>query len=181
MTAAAAPLLWLYGPPGVGKSTVGWEIHSRLATAGVPVGFADADQLGLCYPTPADDPDNHRVKAANLAAVWPNLLATGARCIVFSGGVTEPGRVHQYIDGLRPAAAVTLCRLRVRTTELRSRLPRRGWSPDLVAASVTEARDLDGGEEFADLCVTTDGLSVGEVAETVLRQAGGWPGTGVSR
>ena len=31
----------------------------------------DFNQVGLCYPSPADDPDNHRVKAQNLGVVWP--------------------------------------------------------------------------------------------------------------
>ncbi len=44
-------VLWLYGPAGVGKTTVGWEIFSRLTRTGVAAAFVDIDQLGMCYPT----------------------------------------------------------------------------------------------------------------------------------
>ena len=49
----------------------------------------DLDQLGLCYPAPDDDPVNHRVKAHNLAAVWPVYRAAGARCLIAVGGFAD--------------------------------------------------------------------------------------------
>lgn len=77
------PLLWLCGPSGVGKSTVGWEIFSRLAHTA----FVDADQLGLCYPLSADDPYNHGIKARNLGAIWPAFRAAGAESVILAGGI----------------------------------------------------------------------------------------------
>ena len=50
------PVLWLCGPSGVGKSTVGWAIFDQLSRTGVRSAFLDLDQVGLCYPAPADDP-----------------------------------------------------------------------------------------------------------------------------
>jgi adenylylsulfate kinase-like enzyme len=63
------PVLWVCGPPGVGKTAVGWEIFSQLTQAGIEAGYADADQLGMCYPEPASDPGRYRIQARNLAAV----------------------------------------------------------------------------------------------------------------
>ncbi|WP_267909897.1 hypothetical protein [Nucisporomicrobium flavum] len=37
------PVLWLTGPPGVGKSAVGWEVYTRLLAAGVHAAYADID------------------------------------------------------------------------------------------------------------------------------------------
>jgi hypothetical protein len=55
---------------------VGYEIFQQVYRSGLKASFVDLDQIGLCYPTPADDPYNHRVKARNFAAVWPR---TGRR------------------------------------------------------------------------------------------------------
>jgi adenylylsulfate kinase-like enzyme len=44
------PLLWLIGPSGVGKSSVGWAIFTQLHRSGIKTGYVDLDQLGLCYP-----------------------------------------------------------------------------------------------------------------------------------
>ena len=93
---APIPLLWLCGAPGVGKSTVGFAVFARFARAGVRAAFADADQLGLCYPAPPDDPGNDRVKARNLGAVWAAYRAAGARCLIFSGGVESAATVRSY-------------------------------------------------------------------------------------
>ena len=38
------PVLWLCGPPGVGKSTVGWEIFTQLTGAGIEAGYVDIDR-----------------------------------------------------------------------------------------------------------------------------------------
>jgi adenylylsulfate kinase-like enzyme len=73
------PVLWLCGPPGVGKSTVGWEIIAQLTEAGIEAGYIDIDQLGMCYPEPVADPGRHRMKAQNLGAVVANYRAGAYR------------------------------------------------------------------------------------------------------
>ncbi len=103
------PVLWLCGPPGVGKSTVGWEIFAQLTETGIEAGDVDIDQLGMCYPERVSDPGRHRMKAQNLGAVVANYRAAGARCVIVSG-VAGPDRgLHA---GMVPLAAFTVCRLR---------------------------------------------------------------------
>ena len=94
------PVLWLYGPSGVGKTTVAWELFVRLAREGVPTGFVDIDQLGMCYapptpqhwaPEPTADPGRHRLKTRTLDAVVANFRAAGARCLAVPG-VSNPVR-----------------------------------------------------------------------------------------
>jgi broad-specificity NMP kinase len=154
-------ILWLCGPSGVGKSSTAFEIFSRLEGAA----YVDIDQVGLCYPPPADDPQNDRVKARNLGSVWRNFVAAGARAVIISG-ITR--NVILYTAQL-PRESLTICRLRA--DELRDRFLGRGWRPELVEDAVAEAELLDR-TEFADFCLDTTGLSVAEAARLVLDR---WP------
>lgn len=36
-------VLWLCGPSGVGKSSVGWEMFTQLSRMGVKAGFVDSE------------------------------------------------------------------------------------------------------------------------------------------
>jgi adenylylsulfate kinase-like enzyme len=166
------PVLWVCGPCGVGKTTVGWEIFSQLDSAGVRVGYVDVDQLGMCYPTPTDDPHNHRVKVANVAAAVATFRAAGARCVVVSGTV-DVDQARTYADEI-PAAALMFCRLSLDRDGLRTRLAQRGWDGGMLEEAMQGAEALDRSE-FADVCVDTSGTSVPDVARHVREQAGGWP------
>jgi adenylylsulfate kinase-like enzyme len=158
------PVLWLSGPPGVGKTTVAWELFERLGRRGLAVGHVDIDQLGMC-PEPAGDPGRHRLKARALAAVAANFRDAGAQCLVVPG-VTDPGRGPEPV----PNTELTTCRLRADTAELRRRIIGRGGMTDLVEAlEHAEAADLVPGA-----WVDTTGLSVSEVADRVLDRTG-WP------
>ncbi|MDT0441466.1 hypothetical protein [Streptomyces johnsoniae] len=172
--AARIPVLWVCGPPGVGKTTVAWEIHSRLKRAGIAAGYADIDQLGICYPEPASDPGRHRMQADNLGAVVSAYRAAGARCVVVSGVVDAARGVHT--DRI-PHAALTVCRLRAERDVLERRFTARdGAGADAVADVLREADALDAGG-IGDVCVDTTGLPVAEVARRVRASTGGWPGT----
>ena len=109
MVSDLIPVLWLCGPPGVAKSTVGWEIFTQLTQARIEAGYVDIDQLGICYPEPSSDPGRHRMKARNLGAVVANYRAAGARCVIVSG-VVDPG--CGVPADLIPRAAMTVCQLR---------------------------------------------------------------------
>jgi hypothetical protein len=67
--------LWLCGPPGVGKSTVGYELFVAIYRTGRKAGYVDADQVGMCHPASSDDPHNHTLKAPKVGAVWRNFQA----------------------------------------------------------------------------------------------------------
>ena len=173
MTNVSLPLLWLSGPTGVGKSTVGWEVFAQLSRTGVKTAFVDADQIGLCHPMP--EGLTHRLRARNLAAMWPHFRQEGVRCLVLAGFVDTPEEVREY-TALLPEAAFTVCRLRVDSAELKERFLTRGWRPHLVQEAVIEAEALERGN-YADVCVDTGGLGVSEAARLVCERVGGWPGT----
>jgi len=165
------PVLWLCGPPGIGKSTVGWEIFTQLTQAGTEAGYVDIDQLGICYPEPASDPGRHRMKARNLGAVVANYRAAGARCVIVSG-VVDPGR--GVPAGLIPRAALTVCRLRAGRDELSQRLLGRGEQAGLLDDVLGQADAMDASD-VADVCVDTSGLAPAEAARLVRERTAGWP------
>lgn len=85
--AQSFPVLWIFGPPGVGNSTVAWQIFTACSGAETRSGYVDIDQLGICYQERSNDPGRHQLQVANLAAVIDNYRAAGARCVVVSGVV----------------------------------------------------------------------------------------------
>jgi adenylylsulfate kinase-like enzyme len=166
------PVLWLCGPPGAGKTTAGWEIYSGLRRAGVPAGYADIDQLGMCYPEPASDPGRYHLKARNLAAVLAGHRAAGVRCAVVSGVLDATGRVPV---GDLPGAAVTVCRLRAGADDLARRITERDGAGTELPPVLREAAALDAGC-IGDVCVDTTGLPVAEVVRRIRQRLGDWPG-----
>jgi len=165
------PVLWLCGPPGIGKSTIGWEIFTQLIQAGIAVGYVDIDQLGICYPEPASDPGRHRLKAQNLGAVVANYRAAGARCVIVSG-VVDPGR--GVPADLIPRAVMTVCRLRAGRDELRQRFLGRGGQAGLLDEVLSQADAMDASD-VADVWVDTSGLAAAEAARLVRERIAGWP------
>jgi adenylylsulfate kinase-like enzyme len=162
-------VLWLCGPPGVGKSAVGWALYAGLARSGARAGFVDIDQLGMCLPAPPDDPERYRLKVRNVSAVAGNFRAAGCDAVVVSGHLGSSDISSLTVRG----DSLTICRLRASAGELRRRLTSRR-APDLVADSLREAKRLDRSS-FADACVDTDGLTVAEVARLVRERCGDWP------
>jgi adenylylsulfate kinase-like enzyme len=171
------PVLWLCGPPGVGKTTVAWEIYERVGRAGSAPAFVDVDQLGMCYPAQTGDPDRHMLKARNVAALRANFSAAGARGLVVSG-VVDAGR--ELDVGSLGGPPIMVCRLRADRAELGVRLGRRDASFAAPDVAQQEADVLDHST-FPEWSVDTTKLTVGEVASRVLAEIGDWPGTGVDR
>ena len=163
-------VLWLCGPPGAGKSAVGWALYDGLARSGARAGFVDMDQLGMCFPAPPDDPERFRLKERNVSPVAATFREAGCAAFVVAGDL---GLSRAISAGTVHGASLTICRLRASPDELRRRLTARR-APDLVARSLWEAGELDHSS-FADACVDTDGLTVAEVARLVRERCGGWP------
>lgn len=168
------PVLWLNGPEGIGKSTVGFVIFRQLVDAGTKTAYVDLDQLAHCYPAPEDDPGNYRVRAANLSGVLATYRDVGARCMVISG-IGETNEIVKAHTDLLPDAHVTTVRLRATADELRLRFVGRGWYAERVDGIVRVADDMDR-DNVGDVSVDTDGLTPIEIAGVVRASAGGWPG-----
>ena len=175
---SSVPVLWLYGPSGVGKSTIAWEIFTRLPAETGRIGYLDLDQLGMCYapptpqnwaPEPSSDHGRHRLQARTLNAVLPNFAAVGVRGVVVSG-VVDAGRGPD--TDLLTNAALTTVRLRASPEVLRTRLAGRGRPDEDVDHIVTFAADLD---RLTGLSLDTTALTVAESIDEVQARVSGWP------
>ena len=62
-------ILWLFGPPGVGKSVTSWEVLNLLTDLDEPTSYVDIDQLGMADPEADHEGEAHVRKAWALAAV----------------------------------------------------------------------------------------------------------------
>ncbi len=188
---AAGEVLWLCGPTGVGKSTIGWELFSRTWHSDRPVAFIDLQQVGFLAPQAVADPGNHRLKAANLAAIWSAMWARGARSLVLVGAVEDRDQIRGYTQAL-PAATFTVVRLAAGRDQLAERIACRGDGQgpalpgDLLRGrdatelarvtdqAVADTQRLDQAG-IGDVVLDTDRLTPGQVADALLRRIGDWP------
>jgi adenylylsulfate kinase-like enzyme len=164
-------VLWICGPPCVGKSTTAWSLYDDLVEAGGAVGYVDIDQLGMCYPTEADDIDRHQIKARNVGSVLNNFRVAGARAAIVSG-VIEPDVVSLYVQQCT-GSAITFCRLRLGRDELAVRNDARGRHGEDMTAVLRNA-DLLDDSNFADAVIDADGLGVDQVFRCVRSALPGW-------
>ena len=72
--------LFIGGRSGVGKTTVAFEVHTRLSTARVRHCLIEGDNLDQAYPAPWE----HGLAERNLAAMWANYRALGYRRMVYT-------------------------------------------------------------------------------------------------
>jgi hypothetical protein len=182
-TSDALPVLWIYGPAGVGKTTAAWALFDQLSRDGIRTGFVDIDQLGMCYdpptaerwaPEPASDPTRHLLKIAALDPVLANFRAAGAQCVIVAG-IVDPER---GVDPeLLPQAELTLCRLRAEPDELRRRMSARGRPDEPVDEVLQDAATLDRSG-LPGACIDTTGHRADEVVRLVLKSIGEWPAKG---
>src|SRR3954452_11761745 len=130
------PVLWLCGPSGVGKSTVGWEATTERPGAG----HVDIDQLGMCYPEIPSDPGRTVLEARILGRAVANFRAAGASCLVVSGYIDARRGIHtRYLA----QAALTVLRMRCDQPELRRRLEARARPGEQRESALREAEVFD--------------------------------------
>ena len=172
---APAPVLIVTGPVGVGKSAVAGEVSARLRAAGAAMAHAlvDIDALRWCYPSPPGDRFRTALALQNLAAVWANFRAAGARRLVLADVVES----RAQLDGVRaavPGAEIVVVRLRASIETLAARVRERERGAGLAwhlarSAELAELLERAGAD---DGVVDTDGRTLAEIADEVLRVAG---------
>jgi hypothetical protein len=161
-------VIWLDGVTGVGKSIVGFAVFGRLLRSGIRAAYLDSGQIGFCRP-PLSDP----CRAALVNRLWRNFAGAGARAVVAVGSRPATVAVNDHVW------------LRAGPETLRGRILERGragsWHEpgdpllgrsqrDLLAVVERASTDAEKRPESARR-VDTDGLSVGEVVDEVLRTA----------
>ncbi len=186
-TPEQVPLLLLCGAPGTGKSSLAWEVYSTLLRAGVAVATVDLDVVG--YGPPPCSSGSFEMKLTNLASVWANYEAAGARCLVVSGVSASSADVTRCRLAV-PRAVSTVCVLTVDESEQRKRLARRasqqyslghgGASTTMTVESQAEfaavaARELAASTPLPGaLVIGTTGKTVPSIAHEIL-DATTWP------
>jgi adenylylsulfate kinase-like enzyme len=125
--------LLLTGVAGVGKSTIAEAIGRTLSAAGESTAIVDVDQLAQFGPPPMPKGNfYHRLKCANLTAVWANFKAAGARFVVVSATVESIAERDDVARGLtgcdvqtvRLVADVDTVRQRLRSRDSGAKLER---------------------------------------------------------
>lgn len=164
------PVLWVSGAPDVGKSTAGWGLYQRMAADGHPVAFVDVDQLGLFGPEPPDDPDRHRLKAANAVETLTNFARHGAGQLIVTGVVDPRRGIDPWLRRAEDLE-VTLVRLRADWDELRRRYVGRGFGVERLGELKTLADAADRYNAGTALDVTT--MTPEEVTDAMYGVIGG--------
>jgi adenylylsulfate kinase-like enzyme len=161
-------ILWLFGPPGVGKSVTSWELLNLLSDRDAPTAYVDIDQLGMAAPEPGDEGEAHRHKAWALAAVSREHAQRGATTLVVSG-VLDPDQLDLYRRALAEFD-LALVRLTVNEAVLRRRMDSRGHYAEDWSGVLDDARRHEAAGHSLPV-VRTDSGSPSEVARRVLDAA----------
>lgn len=159
------PWLWLYGPPGVGKSATGFELYEQLVARGERVAFVELDQIGMCMPAPV--PQRSAAKGDNVLGMLDNFAAAGAHGVVVCGDIVET--MSELLSRARESPV--LCRLRAEDDVTVERLTIRGSVHYAMSSTAYESFEVPAGE----VEITTHPLGVEEVAREILRRLGPWP------
>ncbi len=165
-------ILWVFGPPGVGKSATAWELLNSLSDRDEPTAYVDIDQLGMAAPEPADDGEAHRHKTWALAAVARVHAQRGAKTLVVSG-VLDPDQVEFSRRALADFE-LDLVRLAVDESALRRRMEARGQYAEDWAGVLADARRHQAATHGLPVVRTDDGSPV-DVARRVLAAARALP------
>jgi len=162
-------VLVLSGPPGVGKTTVAWRVFDLCTEAGEDPAFVDLDMLGSAWPAPDDDPNQTRLRATNLAAVWANYQAVGSRRLI----IAEVVEIDADRERLSAAVGlpVVVCRLVASDGVLEARIRGRGRDhgpglAKLIDRSAGLARQL-AAADIVGFSVATENRSADEIAAEV--------------
>ena len=162
------------GRAGVGKSSVGYEMHARLAAARVRHCLIEGDNLDLAWPVPHES--GLHLAAQNLAAMWGNYRAAGYRRMIYTNtaSVLEPVS-SELASAMGDRPRVTAVLLTCSDVTARQRLEGREIGTGLdrhVERSALMARRLDRSAPAWVHRVTTDRRSVTDIAAEIIALAG---------
>jgi hypothetical protein len=167
-------LLLLSGTVGVGKTTIGEEIHDVLSERQLSNAFFDLDALR--YQWPPTSPWNADLLVEHLAALWPNLARRDVGHLVLAGVMETPPDLDRIRAAL-PPTAMSVIRLtapaEVRTARLRTRM-QPGPALDWHLARTAELDAILDGSPVDMIAVDNGERAPRDVALDVLERVG-WP------
>jgi GNAT superfamily N-acetyltransferase/gluconate kinase len=168
--------LLLSGVAGVGKSTVANAVGQVMTGGGHATAVVDTDQLAQFGPPPKPRLPGaggyDELKCVNLAAVWANFRAAGARFVVAAAVIDSVALRQRYTVSLADCD-VRVVRLVADVDTVRNRLRQRDTGSELDRHLRTLDRDglapIDTA--VADFTVRND-RAPAEIADEILRRAG---------
>jgi hypothetical protein len=158
--------LFIGGRSGVGKSSVGNEIHVQLSAAGLRHCLIEGDNLDMAYPPPWE----HGLGARNLAAMWGNYRALDYRRMIYTNTVSVRF-VGELTAAMGDDPRVTAVLLTASDMTARERLAQREIGTALqrhVDRSDVAARELDRLSPNWVHRVVTDGRTVADIATEII-------------
>jgi hypothetical protein len=177
-----AGVLWLSGPTGVGKSTIGFAAYLQILGTGRAAAYLDVDQVGFCS-TALDD---HELRARILVDLWNGFRAAGAGALVVVGPIDDHAAGDVYAAALA-GVPTTHCRLHAGPAELTRRILSRrhggSWhqpgdplreQPEatlLAVAGAAVARDAELESAGIGVRIDTNGRTVEEIARSIVDRA----------
>lgn len=159
-------LLLIAGRSGVGKSTVGNEIHHQLSERGVMHGYIEGDNLDMAFPIPWAD----RLAERNLSAMWQNYQAVGHTRLVYTNTVSVLV-ADELKRALRGEVTVTGVLLTATDESTRERLASREIGSALhlhVQRSRERADNLEAESPPWVTRVPTDARTIADIANEVI-------------
>ncbi|MBM2620612.1 adenylyl-sulfate kinase [Actinoplanes sp. LDG1-06] len=163
-------VLFLGGRSGVGKSSVGNEIHAQLSAAGVRHCLIEGDNLDLAFPPPWE----HNLAERNLAAMWTNYRALGYHRLIYTNTVSVR-TVENLTAAMGDEPSVAAVLLTADDATARARLARReiGTTLDLhIERSDRMARELEQTVASWVHRVPTDARPVAGIAQEIITLTG---------
>ena len=165
----SVPVMVITGPIGVGKTSVSAEVSEILDHAKVAHGLVDIDSLRWCYPRPLHDPFRIELAMKNLACVWNNFQAFGAKRLILADVLETRDHLERYRTVV-PGAEILVVRLRATLSTLTQHVQQREIGSAL-------ARHLQRAAELAaimernhveDMLVDIEGKTVTTIAQEIL-------------
>jgi predicted kinase len=157
------------GPVGSGKTTIGDALSDLLADTGFRHSFIDMDRLRVTRPRPPGDPYGARAGWQHLAALWPLLLAEGARCVLLADVVEDRAGYLADLAAAAPGGRPAIVRLQVPMAVILRRLERRE-SPatlDWYRRRAPELQTIMEHGRVEDLLIDVGDRSPSEIAAEI--------------
>jgi deoxyadenosine/deoxycytidine kinase len=165
-------VVFLGGPSGVGKTSVGFEVHAQLSAAAISHCLIDGDFLDMAYPPPWE----RGLAERNLAAMWTNYRALGYRRLIYTNTVSVlPDVTEQLTAALSGAPKVFSVLLTCTQDSARERLIQREVGSTLdqhLASSTDMAARLERAAPDWVHRIPTDDRTVGDIAADVIHLTG---------
>ncbi len=162
--------LFIGGRSGVGKSSVGHEIHTQLSVAGVRHCLVEGDNLDMAFPPPWE----HGLAERNLAAMWANYRELDYRRMIYTNTVSVRF-THELTAAMGDNPRVVAVMLTASDVTARQRLAQREIGTALerhIERSDIAARELERLSPAWVHRVATDGRTVADIAAEVIALTG---------